>query len=453
MLNLRLSDIAACTNGHLHGDDAVIHSVTTDSRTVAAGALFIALRGEQFDAHDFVAAAAVAGAQAALVERAVEVAIPQVIVADTQIALGEVAGFVRRQRNAKVIGITGSNGKTTVKTLVANILGAHGRTHVNAGNFNNEIGLPLTLLAMPEDSDYAVLEMGAGKPGDIDYLARIARPDVGLVNNIAPAHLERMGTLDRIAETKGALYTALPDDGIAIINADEAYANFFTRLAGARRVIRFGLSAGADITARDVSGSQFNLSTPAGQTGIRLPLPGEHNVRNALAAAAVATALDVPLSTIKRGLETAPQVAGRNQRRVHTSGAIVIDDSYNANPGSFAAAISTLASEPAPRILVMGDMRELGPDGGRLHAEIGNLAKHNNITQLHTVGELSRLAAEAFGAGAVHHANQEALVAALLGELKNGTTVLIKGSRGSAMDRVVRALFDIPAAGGGLHAA
>lgn len=453
MLNLRLGDIARWTNGRLHGADLVIESVSTDSREVGAGVLFVALRGEHHDAHDFAAAAAVAGASAALVERELPVAMAQVIVADTQVALGELAAAVRSQRSARVVGITGSNGKTTVKTLLASILERHGRTHVNAGNLNNEIGLPLTLLSMPVDTEYAVLEMGAGKPGDIDYLAQIARPDVGLVNNVAPAHLERMGSLDGIAETKGALYAALPANGVAVINADEAYATRFAQIAAGRRILRFGLTAPADVSARFDVEHGFTLVSPLGEAQIDLPLPGKHNVGNALAAATLALALDVSLATIKSGLESAPQVAGRNLRRMHSSGAAIIDDSYNANPGSFAAAIAMLSGEAGNTILIMGDMRELGPDALALHADVGALAQRSGINRLHTVGELSRAAAEAFGAGATHHADQAALTAALRHELESGTTVLIKGSRGSAMDLVVRSLFDAHAFEGGRHAA
>lgn len=365
--------------------------------------------------------------------------------------IGEIelaAPFLR----GKTIGITGSNGKTTVKTLTAAILTRHGRTHVNAGNLNNEIGVPLTLLSMPESTQYAVIEMGAGKPGDIAYLARIARPDIGLVNNVAPAHLERLGSERGVAETKGAIYAWLPPDGTAIINADDAYAGYFAELASPRRIVRFGLEARADVTAELDVRNGFTLKTPAGTTPVTLGQPGRHNVMNALAAASIAFALDVPLATIRAGLEAAPAVAGRLARRKHASGAVLIDDSYNANPGSFAAAIATLANEPGQTILVMGDMAELGADAERLHAHIGALAKASGIQHLHAVGRLSRAAIDAFGSGATHHADQAALISALRSELRAGVTALIKGSRSSAMDRVVSALID-DGNGGERHAA
>ena len=456
MLNLDLGTIAACTGGTLRGLDLRISSVSTDTRKLADGALFVALRGERHDAHDFLGAAAQAGAVAAVVERAVDCALPQVIVADSQRALGDIAAHVRRQRQLCVIGITGSNGKTTVKSLLAGILSRHAPTHFSAGSYNNEIGLPLTLLATPEDCRYVVLEMGAGKPGDIDYLVRIAQPQIGLVNNIAPAHLERMGSIEGIAETKGALYSGLPADGIAVINAGDAFAAYFASLAGERRVIRFGLDAGADVSARfsgNTVESCFTLVTRGGEVRVDLPLQGRHNVLNALAAASLALAAGVPLATIRSGLEVAVAVAGRTSRREHASGAMIIDDTYNANPASFAAAIDTLAESAGVKILVIGDMRELGREAWRLHADIGTLARHQGIDRLYAVGELSGAAAQAFGEQARHFSDQAGLIAALRSELVAGATLLVKGSRGSAMDKVVGALFADESGNGGRHAA
>jgi UDP-N-acetylmuramoyl-tripeptide--D-alanyl-D-alanine ligase len=355
-----------------------------------------------------------------------------------------------------VVGITGSNGKTTVKTLTASILQRHGRTHSNAGNFNNEIGLPLSLLSMPQDSQYAVMEMGAGKPGDIAYLAAIARPEVGLVNNIAPAHLERMRTLEGVAETKGALYQALPADGAAIINADDAFADFFAGLAGSRRVLRFGFGAKADVRAEDIvmepERSTFTLVTPAGAQAVQLPLPGRHNVGNALAAAAIAHALDVPLAEIVEGLQNAPTVGGRLRRQVAAGGWSVIDDSYNANPGSTGAAIATLALQPGERWLVLGDMAELGSGAAAMHAQIGKQAHDAGIEKLFAVGPLSAHAAQAFGADARHFATQAELIAALRTQLHAGVSVLVKGSRSAGMENVVAALLGGDG-GGARHAA
>jgi UDP-N-acetylmuramoyl-tripeptide--D-alanyl-D-alanine ligase len=444
-MNLKLSDVALWTRGSLRGDDITVNGVFTDTRAPQPGALFVALVGERFDAHDFVASAKHGGAVAALVAHEVDAQLPQVIVADTMLALGDLASAIRAQRRARVVGITGSNGKTTVKTLLASILSLHGKTHLNAGNLNNEIGLPLSLLALPEDAEYAVLEMGAGKPGDIAYLAAIARPEIGLVNNIAPAHLERMGTLEGIAETKGAIYAALPPHGIAIVNADDAFASTFIARSGTRNVISFGLEHDAEVGAKILSlsaNARFELHTPAGRVEVSLPLPGRHNVMNALAASAAALALDVPLDTVKRGLESAPAVKGRLQHYAMPGGWSLIDDSYNANPGSAAAAIAALSAEPGESWLVLGDMRELGREAVALHAQIGKLAREHGIGRLYAVGELSAAAAQAFGKSARHFATQLELIATLRADVHAGVRVLVKGSRGSAMERVVHALRD-----------
>lgn len=455
MLNLELEQIAHVLGARRVGANVHVDAVSTDTRTLAAGDLFVALVGEHHDAHDFAATAMERGAAALLVERELPVGLPQLIVADSLVALGELARSERLKRDVRVIGITGSNGKTTVKSMLASILARHGRTHFSIGSFNNEIGLPLTLLDMPADTAYAVLEMGAGKPGDIAYLARIALPQVALVNNIGPAHLLRMGSIDAIAETKAAIYSGLPADGVAVINADDDYAPLFAERAGARRTVRFGMHGDVDVGLRPGSmvGQHFTLVTAVGEIDIALPLAGRHNIGNALAAAALARALDVPLETIKAGLDHVPQVAGRCHRIDHASGAVIIDDAYNANPVSFAAAVATLADQPGRRILVVGDMLELGDDSERLHAELGALAKRSGIDALHAVGAMSAAAARAFAAGGHHHADQASLIDALRAQLGPGVSVLVKGSHGSAMDRVVRALLADDAANGERHAA
>ncbi len=453
MLTLKLADVAMWTHGSQRGADVEVRGVFTDSRKPQAGALFVALSGERFDAHQFAADAMKAGAAAALVSRPLPLDLPQVIVADTMHALGDLASAVRAQRHARVVGITGSNGKTTVKALLASILHDHCRVHVNAGNFNNEIGLPLSVLAMPEDTEVAVLEMGAGKLGDIAYLAGIARPEIGLVNNIAPAHLERMGSLEGIAETKGALYASLPGDGIAVINADDEFAATFQHMAGSRRILRFGLERDADVRAESMvlgQHSRFRLILPDAEIDIGLPLAGRHNVANALAAATLAHALAVPADTIRRGLGRADPVAGRMIREAMPGGWTLIDDSYNANPGSTAAAIETLVAEPGEAWLVLGDMRELGKDERALHAQIGRHAKVAGIARLYSVGELAGAAAKAFDGGQRHFPDQAKLAAALATDVHAGVRMLVKGSRGSAMENVIRALRgEIGGNGGG----
>jgi UDP-N-acetylmuramoyl-tripeptide--D-alanyl-D-alanine ligase len=451
-----LSQLAAWAEGRHLGADVRIEAVGTDSRKLPANALFVALRGENFDGHDFVAQAAANGASALLLHKDVETDLPRVLCADTEEALGEIAAGMQKGRPAAVVALTGSNGKTSVKTLVTAILAKVGRTYCNPGNRNNEIGLPLAVLDAPEDAQFAVYEMGAGKPGDIAYLTTIVPPQVALVNNIAPAHMERMGSLLGIAETKGAIYEALPDDGIAVINADDAFAPFFHSLVGARRCFRFGIENDADVRASRIlpgaEGSRFSLHTPAGQAEIELPLPGLHNVRNALAASALALAAGAPLEAIVAALNEAQPVAGRQVAYTLANGATVVDDSYNANPGSVAAAIATLATSGAEAWLVLGDMKELGAGAEGLHAQMGEQARDARIARLWTVGPLARAASAAFGERAAHFESQDALVAALKEAMdKAGAAqlrILVKGSRSSAMDKVVAALREAKGGGG-----
>ncbi|WP_282295320.1 UDP-N-acetylmuramoyl-tripeptide--D-alanyl-D-alanine ligase [Stenotrophomonas sp. PS02289] len=449
-----LSLIAHWAGGEIHGDDTAIDAVSNDTRTLAPGSLYVALRGERFDGHDFAADALARGASAMLVERLLDVAVPQVVVADTELALARIAAGMQRNRATQVFAITGSNGKTSVKTLLLAILQQvaredHKVVYANPGNRNNEIGLPLAVLDAPEDADFAIYEMGAGKPGDIAYLTDIARPQYALVNNIAPAHLERMGNLLGVATTKGAIYAALPADGVAVINADDAYGVWFEQhIVGhppRSRLLRYGLDHSADITARDIrltaAGSQFTLHTPVGTAAITLALPGRHNISNALAAASLALAAEIPLAQVVTGLGNAEPVPGRQIAHTLPGGAVLIDDSYNANPGSLAAAIDALAAGKDEGWLVLGDMRELGPDGPALHAQAGQRARAAGLKRLYTLGPLSEAASTAFGEGGRHFSTHDALADALAGELHAGVRCLVKGSRGSAMDKIVKALL------------
>lgn len=455
MRTLRLSEIARWTSGRLIGDDVSVSSISTDTRTTAAGALFVALRGERFDAHAFLAAAEVAGAAAVMVSRPVETALPQLHVADTLEALGELAAGLQRGRPAAVLALTGSNGKTSVKTLLLGILERVGPAYANPGNLNNEVGLPLAVIAAPEEARFAIYEMGAGGPGDIAYLCSIVTPNVALVNNIAAAHIERLGSLSGIAGTKAAIYEALPDDGIAVVNADDAFAPSFMQRIGARRVLRYGIEQDADVRARALvavaDGSRFELLTPVGRRVLHLPLPGRHNVMNALAAATMALAAGADFDAIVEGLQAAQSVKGRQVAHTLPQGNVLIDDSYNANPGSVAAAIATLAAAGGAAWLVLGEMRELGPDGPALHAAVGQQAKQAGLAALWSVGPLAAEASRAFGEGGRHFEQQAALVAALREALSTavGLRCLVKGSRGSAMEKVVAGVL----AGEGAHAA
>ena len=451
-----LAFIAQATGGRLVGADRMVDAVATDTRALPGGdALFIALKGEQFDGHAHVQAAIDGGCVAALVARELAIDAPQVVVADTERALAAFAAAVQRERSTTVLAITGSNGKTSVKTLLLSILQQVGSAYGSPGNRNNEIGLPLAVLDAPDDARFAVYEMGAGKPGDIAYLTEIARPVVSLVNNIAPAHLERMGSLLGIAGTKGAIYDALPADGVAVVNADDDFAAYFIERVADRRVLRFGLDTAADVQARDTrldaDGARFVLAAPGGDIAIALPMPGRHNVRNALAAAAMALAVGASLEQVRAGLEAVQPVAGRLVAHALRSGAVLVDDSYNANPGSLAAAIDTLANSGNEAWLVLGDMRELGADEIALHARAGQQAKAAGIARLFALGELSAHAVAAFGDGAQAFDSHDVLADALAAGLRPGVRVLVKGSRGSAMDRIVKALLQRDAAenGGG----
>ena len=465
-----LSLVAHWAGGELHGEDVTVDAIAHDTRALCAGSLYVALRGERFDGHDFAADALARGAVALLVERLLEVDAPQVLVDSSEQALARIAAGMQRGRGARVVGITGSNGKTSVKTLVLSVLQQAGRAYANPGNRNNEIGLPLAVIDAPEDADFAIYEMGAGKPGDIAYLAAIAVPDVSLVNNVAAAHLERMGDLLGVATTKGAIYAALPAGGTAVVNADDAFGSWFEQQVvraadSGRALLRFGLEPGAEVTAREVrcgpEGSRFVLVTAQGEVAVELALPGLHNVRNALAAAAIGLACGVPLAGIAAGLAQSRPVAGRQVAHGLAGGVVLVDDSYNANPGSVAAAIDALAASGDDAWLVLGDMRELGPGAQALHADAGARARQAGIGRLYTLGTLSAAAAQAFGEGAAHFDSHQALAAALAADLAArpagaadaGTRrlrVLVKGSRGSAMDRIVNALL---AQGDTTHAA
>lgn len=455
MINASIADLAAALNARLIGaGDKEIAGVAVDSRKLQAGNLFVALRGERVDGHDFVDAARAAGAAAALVERVVPSALPQLLVKDATLALGELARRWRLCCAARVVAITGSNGKTTVKNLTAAILSTEASCHATQGNLNNEIGLPLSLAALPEDARYAVLEMGAGKPGDIASLAAIAFADVALVNNIAPAHLERMLSLEGIAETKGAIYSALPETGIAVINREDAFAEYFIRLAGNRRVLGFAIDRPAEVRGHileSAASTRLQIDTPLGTIEVRLALAGRHNAMNALAATAAALAAGANLHQVQVGLESVSAASGRLCSERLACGLTLIDDSYNANPGSTRAAIEVLAGLPAPRSLVLGDMRELGPRSAELHAAIGSHAAAAGIDALYTVGSASEHAARAFGAGARHFPDQASLIAVLRTTLSGGS-VLVKGSRGSMMEHVVGALRALDN-GGSTHAA
>lgn len=448
---LKLSATALILNGAHFGPDREFTSVGTDSRVVMPGMLFVALKGDRFDGHDFVADVLESGANGALVSSefaAENPGLPLVAVTDTKLALGKLAAAWRQNFHLPLIGITGSNGKTTVKEMCAAILRADfGQNAVLAttGNLNNDIGLPLTLLKMRSSHRAAVIEMGMNHPGEIDYLTHIARPTVALVNNAQRAHLAGLGTLMDVARAKGEIFDGLAENGIAVINADDPHAGLWREINVGRRVISFGFAPEADVHASRIEknfGSELALVTPGGEASLLLPVPGEHNARNALAATAACLAAGIPLAAIVRGLTHYAGVKGRLQQKQGLQGSLIIDDSYNANPDSMRAAIDVLASLPGRRIFVMGDMGEVGESAGQLHDEIGGYAKSQGIEHLLGLGEMSAAAVHSFDGGARHFPSVEPLVAALLPMLDRNTSVLVKGSRFMRMERVVESITE-----------
>ncbi|MDR3393604.1 MAG: UDP-N-acetylmuramoyl-tripeptide--D-alanyl-D-alanine ligase [Parasulfuritortus sp.] len=445
---MRLHEVAKALNARAIGADVEFEVVSTDSRNLPAGALFIALRGERFDGHRFAAQALTLGAAAVMVDDKADLDLsPAIVVPDTRLALGQLAAWHRSRMPARVLAITGSNGKTTVKEMLAAILKAEaGEAAVLAttGNLNNDIGMPLTLLRLTPEHRYAVLEMGMNHPGELDYLSRLARPDAALVNNALRAHLEGLGSVEAVARAKGEIYAGLQDDGVALVNADDPQAAVWRGLAGGRRIVEFGLAQGevrVDYRLHDFS-SELTLHMPTGDVALTLNVPGLHNVRNALAAAAMAHVAGVSPGHIAQGLTSYAGVKGRLQPHPCILGARLIDDTYNANPDSVAAAIAVLAAQPGKRILVLGDMGELGDDAAGLHREIGETARRSGLDRLLCLGELTANTVEAFGAGAMHFERIEELLAETEQALGPDVTVLVKGSRFMQMERVVKSFVE-----------
>lgn len=444
-----LSQAAQVLNGRMVGADVRFAAVSSDSRSLRPGDLFVALRGENFDGYSFVNSAAQAGAVAALVNadsyRDEQPGCSLLLVDDTRLALGRLAAYWRKQFAIPLVAITGSNGKTTVKEMLASILrmsaGNADAVLATQGNLNNDIGMPLTLLRMNAAHRYAVIEMGMNHPGEIDYLTRIAEPDVALINNASGAHLAGLGTVKAVAQAKGEIFVGLKSHGTAVINADDEYAPMWRGMAGAHQLLEFGLNADADVGGTwhaHETGAQIDVTAPQGMFRADLQVPGEHNVRNALAAASAAVALNIPLDRIAAGLEGFGGVAGRLQRKSGIGGAALIDDTYNANPASMNAAIKVLAQASGKRVLVMGDMGELGGNAAALHAQIGAAARRAGIEKLYALGALSSNAVREFGSGARHFERIEELNDALEQEMSKDATVLVKGSRFMKMDRVVK---------------
>ena len=442
-----LAEAATALNAKLLGADVAFDSVGSDSRKIEKGQLFVALKGANFDGNLFAAEAIDQGAAAVMVSDAATAARPALLVDDTRLALGELAKYWRGKFNIPLVGVTGSNGKTTTKEMLTAILAAAAgdaaKVHATYGNLNNDIGLPLTLLKIKPHHEYVVAEMGMNHLGEIDYLTHIARPNVAVINNANTAHIGELGSRENIARAKGEIFAGLQDGGVAVINADNDFADYWKTLNTGRRIVTFGLQQSADVTAsyQEHAGvSLVDMTTPNGQFSFELKVEGVHNISNALAASAAAFALGISNADIAKGLQSFGGVYGRLERKVAFNGAVLIDDTYNANPDSMKAAIDVLAKQAGDKILVLGDMGELGADAEKMHAEIGVYAKNSGLSKLYCLGETSKHMVSAFGAGAQHFESPEAIAAAVKPLLNNNSTVLVKGSRFMRMERVVNLL-------------
>lgn len=447
-MNMTLVSAAQAMNGVLQGSDSLFDGVSTDTRTLRSGELFFALQGPNFDGEKFVKQARDKGAAAAVVATTVENDISQIEVDDTRLALGRLGAAWRQQQSARVIGITGSNGKTTLKELTAACLSQVASTLATEGNFNNEIGMPLMLLKIDASHEYAVLELGANHAGEIAYLASLAQPNIVVITNAAAAHLEGFGSIEGVAQAKGEILCGEVRPDFAILNADDEFFDTWSSLARDVNVLSFGLDETADVRAEKIETesdrTRFVLIVPEGAIAVNLPLVGIHNVRNACAAAAIATALGMSAEKIATALESVSPIAGRLQALEGINGITLYDDTYNANPLSVTAAAEFVANLPGEGWLVLGDMGELGSDEQSLHEDVGSVARSAGVDRLFAIGELSRNTVSAFGENASWHESVESLVAAISNEIADETAadinICIKGSRFMRMERVVAQL-------------
>jgi UDP-N-acetylmuramoyl-tripeptide--D-alanyl-D-alanine ligase len=451
MIPVSLSWVAEQVQGNLLKDDkqqVIIAGVSTDTRTIQSGDLFIALQGPNFDGNAFVEKAKAAGAAAAIVSEPSHVDLPQIVVADSKVALGLLAGAVKAKVAPLTVGITGSSGKTTVKEMVAAILARRGKVLATKGNFNNDIGVPLTLLRLEADHEFAVIEMGANHLGEIAYTTELVKPNVATIVNAAAAHLEGFGSLLGVARAKSEIFKGLADNGVAILNADSQFYEFWQSKLRLVSTQSFSMHRSADFCAEDVilgldGCAQFELVSPQGRVNISLSLPGMHNVANALLAAALALQVGASLRDVAEGLRAMPHVAGRLQVKQLTNQVKILDDTYNANVASVNAAIDLLASFAGRRILILGDMGELGEKARFYHGQVGEYAKEKGVDQVLSLGVLSQCASAVFAAHGKHFSDITALKDHLINELsaeQRDITILVKGSRSAKMERVVEGL-------------
>ena len=455
MFKFDLTQIAVKLGGHLISKgtevfDIDITRIAIDSREVKKGDLFVAIKGENHDGADFIPMAIGNGAAAVLAEVESEIEIPQIIVPDAWLALAELGNMARESSEASFVAVTGSNGKTTVKEMVKAILSEVAPTHATQGNLNNEIGVPLTMFELRQEHRYAVVEMGASKKGDIKYLTQIARPDISVVTNASAAHLQGFGDLQGVASTKGEIFESLADEGTAIINADDQFAGYWKDLSSTENIITFGECSTADIRLGKVNVNGAEIETPNGELNLNLKLPGIHNLKNAMAATAVAIALNIPLPTIKVALEKMGSVKGRLCFQKAKAGGTVIDDSYNANPASLLAGLQVLSEQDGEKWLLLGDMAELGEDTEKMHADAAQNAHDLGVSRLFACGANKEILVENFGAGAQAYQDANLLIADLNQGLKEGITLLVKGSRMMKLDQVVDGI-SLKSANGGAH--
>ena len=443
VIEMMLSEAANKLSASLIGNDNLFKGCVTDSRKKLENTLFIALKGEHFDGHDYIADVSKKGANAVMVTREVETDLPQILVKDTKKAMGQLAAVWRDKFSIPVIGITGSNGKTTVKEMLALILQQNARVLSTQGNYNNDIGLPLTLFELNEEHEYTVLEMGANHSGEIQYLTSIAKPNVAVITQCAPAHLEGFGSIQDVAIAKAEIYQGLQNNGVAIINADDNYADYWLSVTDHYKQILFGLDKTADVYASNIQsssankGNQFTLHVNTETVNIDLSVAGKHNVMNALAAASCAKALNINVDQIKQGLNAFAGVAGRMQIKSTVLGSTVIDDTYNANPTSLTAAVEYLATLGDNTCLVLGDMGELGEGAESFHVVAGKQAKQLEIKTLYTVGSLAKAATKEFGQGAIHFESKSDLIDELMRQDTGSNNILVKGSRSMKMEQIV----------------
>lgn len=447
-MELLLSEIAMAVDGKLLGENLAVSSFSIDTRTLSPADLYIAIKGQNFDGHDFIGKAEIAGASALLVQTECDTRLPQIIVRDSHLALAELAGAWKKKAAVKTVAVTGSNGKTTVKEMIAAVLSVSSTVLFTKGNLNNDIGVPLTLLRLHEKDQFAVVEMGANHSGEIEYSSRYAQADVAVITNVGAAHIEGFGSIEGVAKAKGEIIAGLGPKGVAVLNKDDDFFALWQQIAKDRKVVSFGLDQTADVTAKEVQSgvennefvTRFVLSSAGEEIDINLALAGKHNVINALAAAACCLNLGINLAQIKQGLEKMQPVIGRLQPLVGKKGELVIDDTYNANPSSVKAALAVLVQCKGEPWFVMGALAEMGVDSVKKHKELGELVKSMNVVRLMTIGSDAESTSSAFGDGATFFETQQQLIEYLDQQLKGNEVVLVKGSRSQKMENIVAAL-------------